>query len=588
MQRLLMHTFQWFRQSPGTSLKRLHVPRSAPPVVEQLEDRRLLSVTYHGGPILAHVEIETVYYGSAWSSDPQLRQQSQQLDTFYSSITNSPYMDLLKQYGAGRGQFLDHDFPPYGPPSDHVNENEIRDMLKREITSGRLRRPNANRLYFILLPPNVRADYDAANSYFAHHSFLFDPSLGLIFYAVIPHPIGNFRMAGLDVFGQQTVASSEELVEAATNSTLLGGWWDSDFHSATYGDEIVDICGLHYGHTNGYTVPSIWSNQERACVLPSADDGWHSLGGIVKQITVCRNQDGRQEVFAIGADNALWHKWQRSAGGPWSEWESLGGIVKQIATTPNQDGRQEVFAIGADDGLWHIAQTKPNGSWGRWSSLAGIVKQITVSSNADGRLEVFAIGSNNALWSLTQTTPNDDWTGSHWFSLGGIVKQIAVSSNQDGRLEVFGIGADDALWHISQTTPKNFWSGWSSLGGIVKQTTTGLDVAGRLAVFAIGADDALWYRSQGQPNGSWSGWSSLGGMATQITAGHDAGGRLEVEAIRADQTLWSLPQTTNHSWLGSQWIKLQRSGKQIVAASNFNGGLELFVIGINDDVLWHT
>jgi hypothetical protein len=38
-----------------------------------------------------------------------------------------------------------------------------------------------------------------------------------------------------------------------------------------------------------------------------------------------RSGDGRFELFAVGRDGNLWHKWQTEANdGPWSEWVSLG------------------------------------------------------------------------------------------------------------------------------------------------------------------------------------------------------------------------------------------------------------------------
>src|SRR5262249_6778466 len=56
-------------------------------------------VSYHGGPLLENVGVETVYYGQAWTSDPQLRQQAQQLDAFFQDITQSTYMDMMAEYG---------------------------------------------------------------------------------------------------------------------------------------------------------------------------------------------------------------------------------------------------------------------------------------------------------------------------------------------------------------------------------------------------------------------------------------------------------------------------------------------------------
>ena len=42
-------------------------PRRARLVLEPLESRQVPSVTYHGGPVVENVEVETVYFGSAWN-----------------------------------------------------------------------------------------------------------------------------------------------------------------------------------------------------------------------------------------------------------------------------------------------------------------------------------------------------------------------------------------------------------------------------------------------------------------------------------------------------------------------------------------
>jgi hypothetical protein len=60
-----------------------------------------------------------------------------------------------------------------------------------------------------------------------YHSRLYDPAFGPIYYAVIPHPVGNFDLRGFNAFQQQTMASSHELAEAATDPDCQTGWQDS-------------------------------------------------------------------------------------------------------------------------------------------------------------------------------------------------------------------------------------------------------------------------------------------------------------------------------------------------------------------------
>ena len=42
--------------------------------------------------------------------------------------------------------------------------------------------------------------------------------------------------------------------------------------------------------------------------------------------------DGRIEVFAIGAEGAVWHRWQTAPNGPFADWDSLGGDGSSRAT----------------------------------------------------------------------------------------------------------------------------------------------------------------------------------------------------------------------------------------------------------------
>jgi subtilisin family serine protease len=47
---------------------------------------------------------------------------------------------------------------------------------------------------------------------------------------------------------------------------------------------------------------------------------------------------GRLEVFARGADHALWHKWQVVPNGGWSGWASLGGWIDLLSVDRNSQG----------------------------------------------------------------------------------------------------------------------------------------------------------------------------------------------------------------------------------------------------------
>src|SRR5437879_9177940 len=70
--------------------------------LEGLEERQVMSVTYHGGATLPNVEVQGVYYGDDWSDNSTLYSQTGHLEGFLGNIVQSPYMDMLNaDYGVG-------------------------------------------------------------------------------------------------------------------------------------------------------------------------------------------------------------------------------------------------------------------------------------------------------------------------------------------------------------------------------------------------------------------------------------------------------------------------------------------------------
>ncbi|SRR6266487_2115726 len=194
------------------------------------------------------------------------------------------------------------------------------------------------------------------------------------------------------------------------------------------------------------------------------------------------NDDGRLEAFATGSDNALWHIWQTTPGGGWGNWFSSGtptggniGLSSPFLRK-NDDGRLEIFVTvtsrsGAGEGsvagaLWHIWQNTPNGKWSNWASLgspsaANWLSEPFVRKNDDGRLEASLTSSDGALWHIWQNTTGGAW--GNWASLGSPSNSVSifgtpfVAENDDGRLEAFILASDGALWHTWQVSPGGTW-----------------------------------------------------------------------------------------------------------------------------------
>ena len=273
--------------------------------------------------------------------------------------------------------------------------------------------------------------------------------------------------------------------------------------------------------------------------------GWNNFAP--EQVTggpsVVLETGGRLVVFARHADNAIWHKWQVTRNGEWSDWESLGGSwTSDPAAALNAPGGLYVVARGNDGTLWENWQEHADSDWLGWNNIAP--EQVTggpsVVLETGGRLVVFARHADNAIWHKWQVTRNGEW--SDWESLGGSwTSDPAAALNAPGGLYVVARGNDGTLWENWQEHADSDWLGWNNIAP--EQVTGGpsvvLETGGRLVVFARHADNAIWHKWQVTRNGEWSDWESLGGSWTSDPAAAlNAPGGLYVVARGNDGTLW--------------------------------------------------
>jgi hypothetical protein len=110
---------------------------------------------------------------------------------------------------------------------------------------------------------------------------------------------------------------------------------------------------------------------------------WIVLGGqwsSLRRPAIATNADGRLEVFMRDADRKLQHLWQLSPSNSirWSEnWNEFSPERWPLSSDPaierNADGRLEVFMVGSDRQLYHRWQTAANSNvWSDgWTTLGG-------------------------------------------------------------------------------------------------------------------------------------------------------------------------------------------------------------------------
>jgi hypothetical protein len=481
--------------------------RAARPVLEMLEGRSLLStfLTYGGGPLLPHVQVESVFWGQAWSTNTQLQKNAQDLDTFLSWITTSPYMDMLSeysvsQYSIGRGQFTDGKVLNNAPIASSIDDSQIQAVLNQDILQGSLDSPNANRLYFVYMPPNAVVTNGSMNSLdnFAGYHDAFRDSVGAwVYYAVIPHPEGGERPnnLGLTYFQQQTEPSSHELAEAVTDPQPPSGWY------AQGQGEIGDLVNWQYDIYNynglGYVVQKEWSNAAQKGILPQETahtSNWSFTGGYLRDITA-----GYAAVFGLAADNQLWVHYD---GGGWTPTRGYG---QEISLGLDWYGNQEVWLRGGDSSVWRYDQ-------GQWFFTGGYLKSIDA-----GFGEVFGLAYNNQVWVY-----ND---GASWIPTGGYVQSISVGLDLHRNDELWALAGNNGVWRYDQGQ-------WLYTGGYLKSIDAGY--AGE--VFGLAYDNQVWVANDQM------GWIPTHGYGNAMKVGTDGYALDELWLLAADNGVWRYDQ----------------------------------------------
>jgi ABC-type taurine transport system substrate-binding protein len=306
--------------------------------------------------------------------------------------------------------------------------------------------------------------------------------------------------------------------------------------------------------------------------------GYERMGGVcTSSPQVVAWGANRLDVFVIGTDSALYHKWWDGAA--WrpslTGYERMGGVCLGNPRIVSWDAnRLDVFVIGTDRALYHKWW---NGSaWGPsltgYERMGGVcIGQPEVVAWGANRLDVFVIGTDRALY-------HKWWDGTAWRPsltgyerMGGVClsapRAVAWGTN---RLDVFVIGTDGALYH-------KWWdgaawgpslTGYERMGGVcVDEPEVVAWGANRLDVFVIGTDSALYHKwwdgAAWRP--SLTGYERMGGVCTsrpRVTAW--GANRLDVFVTGTDSALY------HKWWNGAAW------GPSLTDYERMGGTISLF------------
>jgi hypothetical protein len=252
--------------------------------LESLEDRLVLSFTYHGGPLLSNVTVQGLFLGSDWNNtapgNPNPASTTY-FNNYLKYIVASPFMDMMHQdgYQVNRGTWTSGVVDPVtltqGNPSVFLDDGTIETDLQQQITAGKLQSPGPNNLYVVFVEDNVPVEFspgsvNSENYFSGYHAFFpgtdASGNPATINYAVVTVPggsVGNSSEANTHVTPAQemTITASHELAEAVTDPQdgASPGWYD-DFLN----QEICDVVAGQYLFLHNYAVQRVADMNDQA------------------------------------------------------------------------------------------------------------------------------------------------------------------------------------------------------------------------------------------------------------------------------------------------------------------------------------
>jgi hypothetical protein len=502
------------------------MPRTVRLRVEALEDRRVPTVTYHGGALLSHVEVQAVYLGSDWST-PAFAPQTQILDNFLTTLISDPYMDRLTAagYNVGRGMAdTGRTVPLHLDKKAALTDDAIQRDVQSFITTGILKSPDANRLYVVFVEDNVvvlagDGSISRINFLGYHGAFLGRDAAGRpadIRYAVVAYPggtIGNASVAGASVINDLTVVASHEIAEAATNPDVnysVIGWYDDVLN-----EEVADIVNQQFVMLDGYAVQRVADKNGQAMTPAGA-------------------APLRQVTFALLADGRLY---EHSAGG----WMLLASGVSSVS-----DQAIDIHGEAMVDVVLTTGQAYEYHDGDGWVPLSSGVRDARAGQGVS-----YVLQGNGHL--AEYRDGDERWSG----TLASGVAAI------DAGTDSFGVNMVDVVYASGTLAEYSDSTGWHALCGTAQAVS-----AGQLGVTVALLRDgrAFEYREDAHA------WTYLGTGVVQVAGGTDIDGAAMIEVVNRDGTTAEYRATGRHS-LGSHVASVSKPHDGLVDVIFMGGDL---------------
>jgi hypothetical protein len=206
-----------------------------------------------GGPVIPHVDVDLVFWGSGWNSAATLMND---VTNSVTTIMNSPYLSGLSQYrGVGNGQLLRTDVITSTSPASQTTISQYDAFVKANLNDGTLPiTPDMDSqiLYMVIPQPGTTDPREAAAG--SHGQDLSD--------------FGRFHFGwteNTNSLDDITSTFSHELIEAATDPEVN---LNSAFIVPSTNNEICDGPAVNYAYRlDGVLVQSSLSQQDHAYVV---------------------------------------------------------------------------------------------------------------------------------------------------------------------------------------------------------------------------------------------------------------------------------------------------------------------------------
>ena len=463
-----------------------------------------------GGPVISNVKVVAVLWGTKVDATV-----SSKIGDFYSRITNSAYLDWLKEYKTatqtiGRGTLAGKYTITPGHTATSITDADIQAELVTQIDNGILPVQDANTLYMVHLPPGVVVTAGTKKSCVdlcAYHSaadITARSGTRHLRYAVMPDfgaGSGCDYGCGVDgvTFNNYTTATTHELVEAVTDPDPRNGWDDPNF------DEIGDICNQEQqtvvagGAT--YVVSRQWSNSANACVVSNPLTFSQPAAGCAKEIAAGKSP------YVLGCDtdsHGDYHvySWNGSA------WTPENGYGKHIAVSP--------------EGTPWIIDYRGNVKY--YNKYTGSFLDV----GAQGCATSIGVGPNNAAWIIGCGINGSGGNGIYKLT-GGVV--TGTWEPQGGAATQISVSPAGTPWVINAFGDVYAWSGsaFAPLG--VPACATGVAVSEKdswlLGCTAYGThgNGIYRFRVSSTATNTYLAWDQVNGAAVKM-------------AVTTDGTAW--------------------------------------------------